>query len=191
MTTNKIINIGINYETIYRNVKYPRLEFKTGSLILILPKKYKNEEKLIRKHETWILRKKSFILEALKNSENKKLIMNVNQKEFEKLVKSKIEELLKEEKEKISKIFFKKMKSKWASCSSKGNITINSFLKYLPKNLIEYVLYHELIHLKEKKHNENFWRLISRKYTNYEEMEKDLFIYWFLIQKQVLKQSLL
>ena len=76
------------------------------------------------------------------------------------------------------------MKTKWASCSKKRNLTINTLMKFLPDYLIEYIIFHEIAHLKERKHNENFWKIVSRKFKNYEEMEKELFIYWFLIWKK-------
>ncbi len=85
----------------------------------------------------------------------------------------------------IKDIYFRRMKSKWGSCSPNKNLTINKFLKYLPENLIEYVIFHEMIHLKERRHNKHFWRIISTKFDNYEEKEKELFEYWFLIQKVV------
>jgi len=83
----------------------------------------------------------------------------------------------------INNIYFRRMKSKWGSCSLNENLTINTFLKCLPYNLIEYVVFHEMIHLIERKHNGHFWKIISKKFDNYEEKEKELFEYWFLIQK--------
>lgn len=72
----------------------------------------------------------------------------------------------------IRKVFFRIMKTKWASCSSQGNITVNIFLKYLPTELIDYILFHEIVHLREKRHNRNFWNLIKKKFDNYPEKEK-------------------
>jgi len=65
-----------------------------------------------------------------------------------------------------------------------GNITINTTLKYLPENLIEYVIFHEMAHFIERKHNKHFWNIISKKFKNYKKLEKDLLIYWFLIQSK-------
>ncbi|MBU4373581.1 MAG: DUF45 domain-containing protein, partial [Euryarchaeota archaeon] len=48
-----------------------------------------------------------------------------------------------------------------------------------------YVIFHEMVHLIERKHNEHFWNIISNKFENYSEKEKELFEYWFLIQKVV------
>lgn len=77
----------------------------------------------------------------------------------------------------VNKIYFRKMKTKWASCSSKKNLTINTLLRYLPKDLIEYVIYHEMAHLVEKRHNERFWKIISHRFPDYKKVEKELFIY--------------
>ena len=75
------------------------------------------------------------------------------------------------------------MKSKWASCSSDKNISLNTQMKYLPNNLIRYIIHHEYTHLKINKHNKRFWEIVSREYPNYKEKENDLFTYWFLIQE--------
>lgn len=79
----------------------------------------------------------------------------------------------------INKIFFRTMKTKWASCSKKRNLTINKLMKYLPEKLLKYIVFHEIAHLKQKRHNDIFWEIISRKFNNYEDLEKELFIYWF------------
>jgi predicted metal-dependent hydrolase len=75
------------------------------------------------------------------------------------------------------------MKTKWASHSQNNNLTINTFLKYLPEDLINYIIYHETAHNIERKHNENFWSLINKKHPDYQTKEKSLLTYWFLIQK--------
>lgn len=79
------------------------------------------------------------------------------------------------------------MISKWGSLSSKGNISINSYTRFLPEYLIEYIIYHEIIHFLERKHNSIFWKLIKNKYGNYKEYEKELYNYWFLIQCEIKK----
>jgi len=105
---------------------------------------------------------------------------------FRELVRALAEKTTNEFNVNLNQVYFRKMKSKWGSCSKRKNLTINTLLKYLPTNLIEYVVFHEITHLKEKKHNERFWRIVSKKFKNYEEMEKNLFIYWFLIQQRKL-----
>ena len=77
------------------------------------------------------------------------------------------------------------MKSKWGSLSSRKNLTINRYVKYLPNWLIKYIVFHEMVHLIERKHNERFWKIIGAKYKNYQRYETYLLKYWFLIQKKV------
>jgi hypothetical protein len=75
------------------------------------------------------------------------------------------------------------MKTKWASHSKNNNLTINTLLKFLPEDLISYIVYHEIAHNIERKHNETFWNLINRKHLDYQTQEKKLLTYWFLIQR--------
>lgn len=89
----------------------------------------------------------------------------------------------------ISKIFLRKMKTKWASHSRNGNVTVNSLMKYLPQSLIEYVIYHETTHSIERKHNEKFWNTITKRFSDYPIREKELFTYWFLTQKYMYTEN--
>lgn len=58
---------------------------------------------------------------------------------------------------KYNKVALKFMKSRWGSCSYKNNINLNISLMTLEKELIDYVLLHELVHTVEKNHGEAFW----------------------------------
>jgi len=176
----KVFDSDIRYSTEYRKINYPRLEFRKGELELILPIDYKDEKKLLEKHKLWIRSKQKFIESAILKATKKKL-----EKRSEIQLKSLIRNIIIKEKIATKNIYFKNMKSKWASCSSNKNLTFNSQLKYLPNYLIKYIVFHELTHFKEKKHNLSFWKLISEKFRNYEKYEEDLMIYWFLIKKKL------
>jgi len=58
-------------------------------------------------------------------------------------------------------------------------------MKYLPEYLIEYIIFHELVHIIEKNHNSRFWEIISGKYKDYQKSEKELFKYWFKVSEEV------
>lgn len=59
------------------------------------------------------------------------------------------------------KITVKRLKSKWGSRSSQGNINFNLYLMRLPDRLIDYVILHELAHIKEMNHGPKFWDLLD------------------------------
>ena len=179
----KINDQVIEYDLIQRQIKYPRLEFKTGKLRLILPKNYRNHEHLIEKHKLWIWRRHCEIQAVLRDSENRELDMDRTDNEFKHLVHSCIERMEKELNVSVNQVRFRRMKTKWGSCSCRGNLNFNTYLKYLPENLIEYVVYHEMVHLIELKHNDRFWGFIHDRYEDRREHEKSMSSYWFLIQK--------
>ena len=179
----KIYDQNIKYEVIHREIKYPRLEFKTGQLQLILPNEYKNPKNIIDKHKNWIYNKVTIIKNSMKDAKDKKLNFQRSDEEFKEMIKNYVIKNSKKNKLKINNIYFRRMKSKWGSCSKKKNLTVNTFLKYLPENLIKYVIFHEMVHSIERKHNEQYWKIILKKFPEHQKMEKDLLDYWFLIQR--------
>lgn len=60
------------------------------------------------------------------------------------------------------------MKKQWGSCSVKGNLMLNPHLIKAPKACIDYVILHELCHIAEHNHSENFWRLLSQIMPEYQ-----------------------
>lgn len=53
-------------------------------------------------------------------------------------------------------------RTRWASCSGRGTISLNRNLIFLPRHLVEYVILHELAHTLEPNHSPRFWALLSR-----------------------------
>ncbi|MHA1259789.1 MAG: M48 metallopeptidase family protein [Candidatus Heimdallarchaeaceae archaeon] len=177
---------NIPYKIFHRAVKYPRLEFKTGELCIVLPLRQKPDV-LLEKYKNWIIKRVDFIKECLESAKDKKL-SNRTEEEFRKLIYSLTKKTSKDLGVKLNHIYFRKMKTKWASLSSAKNLTANRLMKYLPEYLIRYVIFHELTHIIEKRHNEKFWSVISGRYKNYQKMEKEMFIYWFLIFRKARKR---
>ncbi len=64
--------------------------------------------------------------------------------------------------------------SRWGSCSSKGAVSLNWRLVLLPPGLQDYVILHELAHLRELNHSASFWALLDRYDPDRRENEKAL-----------------
>ena len=69
--------------------------------------------------------------------------------------------------------------------SPKKNIMVNKLAGALPEHLIEYIVFHEIAHLKQKRHDERFWAVIKQRFRNYQELEKDLAVYWFRLVSKI------
>ena len=68
----------------------------------------------------------------------------------------------------------RRMKTRWGSCSPKGRITLNTKLLHVPKRYIDYVVTHELCHLKEPNHSEGFYRLLASVMADWRERREKL-----------------
>jgi len=83
----------------------------------------------------------------------------------------------KELKVKIKRLCIRPMKNKWGSCSAKGVLTINKALLNSSKELVEYVIVHELLHLIIPNHGRTFKTLLYTYLPNWEDLQKELELY--------------
>ena len=173
---------GLQYYVSYRSIKYPRLEFKSGSLLAVLPKSGIAANEFIKKHESWVNNKTLIIKGALEEAKNRKLQVRSADYNFKDFVSSLSLAFCGEFGFKVHKLYIRHMNSKWASYSQRGNLTVNTLLRYLPDTLIDYVVFHEVAHSLEREHNKKFWRILSKKFPNYGKFEKELLVYWFSIR---------
>ena len=70
------------------------------------------------------------------------------------------------------RITIRAQKSRWGSCSSKGNLNFNCLLMLCPEEVRDYVVVHELCHRKEMNHSDRFWQELARVLPNYEKQRK-------------------
>jgi predicted metal-dependent hydrolase len=67
-----------------------------------------------------------------------------------------------------------KAKTRWGSCTAKGDINFTYRLLFVPQELIDYVVVHELAHLKEMNHSPRFWAVVQSVMPDYKERRKQL-----------------
>lgn len=80
-----------------------------------------------------------------------------------------------------NKIHIKDQKSRWGSCSGKGNLNFNWRLIMAPEAVLDYVVIHELCHLIHMNHSPEFWKLVERMCPAYKEQKR-----WLKINGEML-----
>ena len=70
-----------------------------------------------------------------------------------------------------SRVLIKNQKSRWGSCNSKKEIRLNWRLILMPYYVIDYIIIHELCHIKHMNHSKDFWNLLEKYDSNYKNAE--------------------
>jgi predicted metal-dependent hydrolase len=73
-----------------------------------------------------------------------------------------------------NKVFIKSQRTRWGSCSSNANLNFNYRIITLPPDLQDYLIVHELCHLKEFNHSKAFWDLVALQIPNYQVLKTTL-----------------
>ena len=72
------------------------------------------------------------------------------------------------------RVVIRNQKTRWGSCSKKGNLNFNYKIIFLPQVIADYIIVHELCHLKEFNHSSRFWKLVAETIPDYQELRKKL-----------------
>ena len=147
--------MGANY---YLNIYYKEttkaiLNVENGKIVVVLPIEYSDRDNTeqIKK-----MVNKMYYMIAEKEVENS----------FEKM--RKLVGLAPEE------FRIKKIKTAWGTCSSRKKITINQDIAMYSKKAIDYVVLHEICHLRYMNHSKNFWNMVAKYMPDYKDAEAEL-----------------
>ena len=136
----------------------------------------KQAEKFLIQNGNWLLEKLKFQKEKAANSifpfGHKDFVINKSKALH--LVRDKITKLNAVYGYKHGKVTIKNMSSRWGSCSKSGNLNFNYKMVYLSDEQVEYVVAHELSHLKEMNHGRNFWKLVALTVPHWQTIRKQI-----------------
>ena len=74
----------------------------------------------------------------------------------------------------FNKINIRNQKTRWGSCSTRGNLNFNYKILFLSERARDYIIVHEICHLKQFNHSKNFWSLVGLGMPDYIEIRKEL-----------------
>ncbi|HSX32826.1 MAG TPA: SprT family zinc-dependent metalloprotease [Candidatus Saccharimonadales bacterium] len=92
----------------------------------------------------------------------------------EKLLPQRLQQLAEQAGYSYRSVEIRHLKSRWGSCSSQQEITLNLFLMQLPWHLIDYVLLHELAHTRVMRHGPPFWQELEQHAANARQLRKEI-----------------
>ena len=138
----------------------------------------KDIEEILKKKEAWISKhiekiketKERFEAEPTEKLTREKVIALAD--EALKVIPERVEYFAKVIGVTYGKITIRNQKTRWGSCSSKGNLNFNCLLMLAPPEVLDYVVVHELCHRKQMNHSKAFWLEVEKVLPDYKEARK-------------------
>lgn len=138
----------------------------------------KDIEEILKKKEVWISKhiekiketKERFEAEPTEKLTREKVIALAE--EALKVIPERVEYFAKVIGVTYGKITIRNQKTRWGSCSSKGNLNFNCLLMLAPLEVLDYVVVHELCHRKQMNHSKAFWLEVEKVLPDYKEARK-------------------
>jgi predicted metal-dependent hydrolase len=119
---------------------------------------FKQAEEFVYSKTDWILRHLNKIQQYEKEGHlNSKVSESIDKVKAKKELTRRLKQLAERHDFAYNEVFIRNQRTRWGSCSSKNNISLNMNLVRLPDELIDYVILHELLHTREKNHSRAFW----------------------------------
>lgn len=149
-----------------------------GSVVVTLPQTSPANiiDKLLREKMDWVLGKIAFF-KQFKNP----LLPKLGRKDYFKyknqaleLATTRVNFFNNIYKANFNKINIRNQKTRWGSCSTRGNLNFNYKILFLSEKARDYIIVHEMCHLKQFNHSKNFWDLVKIGMPDYVEVKKEL-----------------
>ncbi|MGN1117026.1 MAG: M48 family metallopeptidase [Acutalibacteraceae bacterium] len=168
----------MNYELIRSNRKTVSIEIKNGRIIVRAPMRMKEKEIELILNENKSRIEKSLIKSAKteKAAQAEGMLskeeINALTLEAKKIIPERAAYYAEIIGVSYGKITIRTQRTRWGSCSSKGNLNFNCLLMLTPPQVIESVIVHELCHLKEMNHSKRFYAEVYKAYPEYDKWNK-------------------
>lgn len=167
------------YYTVKRsNRKTIGLELTPGGLLVRAPRQATDAEieSVIRKHRRWIQTHQAKLQEELAAAEQEGPLtaedLHALADQAMKYIPGRIDHYAPLIRVRPGRITIRNQKTRWGSCSSKGNLNFNCLLMLTPPEVIDSVVVHELCHMKVMNHSRRFYDEVYRVYPEYDKWHR-------------------
>lgn len=152
--------------------------YRDCSLVVTVPRRFNLNfvEKFIIAKAQWVIDKIDYFA-----SVGKLVVVKHTKADYLKykpqaqlLAEQKVKQLNEHYHFKYRKISIRNQKTRWGSCSKKGNLSFSYKIALMPDKIADYLVVHELCHLGEFNHSKKFWQLVAKSTPDYLKIRKEL-----------------
>jgi predicted metal-dependent hydrolase len=160
----------IHYVRVRRARRYVMRVRPDGALRVTIPRGGSQAEarRFADRHLDWALRQRSKLLAARRPAHVEAGLRAQAQRELP----TRLLELAAQNGLMVARITIRDQRSRWGSCSPKGHIALNYRLMLMPADVRDYILVHELMHLRQADHSRRFWRHVEAAFPRFREAER-------------------
>ena len=176
----KLNNINIDYVLkVNKRSKNIRLAIHPGAKVTVTTPRFVPQfivDRFLKDQSDWLLEKMEHFskLPPVKNKKEKRDEYLKYKEDALILVKERLEHFNKFYNFKWNNITVRSQKTRWGSCSRKGNLNFNYKIVLLSEVQSDYIIVHELCHLKELNHSKDFWKLVGLCMPDYKVIRNNL-----------------
>lgn len=162
----------------YKNSKYIRLKIRfDGEVVVTAPPQTKKEyiDAFVQSKSNWIEEKIAVFSKLPQpNIKTQKGDYQKYKEQARSFVLEKIKKVNTHYNFSFGRVAIRNQKTRWGSCSNKKNLNFNYKIVFLPEKIAEYIVIHELCHLREMNHGIKFWKLVEQTTPDYRKIQKQL-----------------
>lgn len=154
---------------------------ENGEIFARIPEKLSDRslKSFIEKERDWIIKKSELVKweREHRQTTNATPVQELTSEEIENISQKIVDRVRFYQKKMgvtVGRVAIRNQKTQWGSCSAKGNLNFNYQIYYLPDELLDYVVVHELAHRRHMNHSDEFWREVEKYFPMYRQCRKRL-----------------
>lgn len=158
------------------NARHLTLRVKNNQIYLTKPPRVSRQtyHAFIKENTEWLLKNIEPSAEASSNEVQNRIGYLENKIAAKRLAKQRLEHFNKHYNFKYERVIIRDQSSRWGSCSTNLTLSFNYRINLLPPELLDYIIVHELCHLREMNHSKRFWDLVAECVPNHKYLRRKL-----------------